>query len=142
MAEEVKKVPRRPSAKELEKILLAKIDKWISEGDTPEEALEKLTVRQYDFLIDRDVNLDNLTMTTEQQQAVKAVMRSARPSGLQYKKKYPESKQELYNGLVDFVKSQGGEIHEREKINFRDLDFTINGVHHRIVLSNPRPKKD
>jgi hypothetical protein len=140
MADE-KKIPRRQSAKDLETALLTRIDQWIKEGCTPEEALEKLTIKQYDFLIDRDVNLDNLTMTSEQQKAVKEVMRSARPTGLTYKKKYPESKQELYRNLVEFVKAQGGVIHEREKMNFRDLDFDLNGVHNRIVLSNPRPKK-
>lgn len=140
--ENEKKAPRRQSKKDLETALLARIEQWIKEGCTAEEALEKLTVKQYDFLIDRDIDLDHLTMTTEQRQAVKEVMRSARPSGLTYKKKYPQDKQEFYNALVDFCKAQGASVHDREKINFRDLDFDLNGVHFRIVLSNPRTKKE
>jgi hypothetical protein len=139
---EEKKVPRRQSKKDLANALLHRLDTWIKEGDSPEEALERLTVRQYDFLIDYGVNLDNLILTTEQQQAIQAITKSPRrlsPNG--YNKKYPQSKQELYSGLVEHLQAQSATIHEREKQNYRDLDFTLNGVHYRIVLSQPRPPK-
>jgi hypothetical protein len=140
---EEKKIPRRQSKKDLANALLQRLDSWIKAGDSPEEALEKLTVRQYDFLIDYGVNLDNLILTTEQQQAIKAITkRPRRLSENGYNKKYPESKQELYNSLVEHVKAQGAMVHEREKQNFRDLDFTLNGTHYRIVLSQPRPPKE
>lgn len=134
-----RKPPRAPSKADLEKALLARLDKWIKEGDTPEEAVGKLTQKQYDFLIDRDIDLDNLLLTPEQQKAVREVKKAHRtcsPNG--YNKKYPEPKQALYRGLVAHLQGLGAEIHPKEKENFRDLDFTVDGTHYRIVLSNPR----
>lgn len=136
------KVPRRSSKADHVKILLEKLENWVADGDTVEQALEKLTLKQYDFLIDQNVNLDSLILSPQQQAAVKAITKSGRPRGLQYQKVYPQDKQDLYRNLVEFIKQQGGEIDPREKINFRDLDFKINGVQYRIVLSNPRPPKN
>jgi hypothetical protein len=136
------KAPRRQSKKDLANALLAKLEEWQKAGDTPDEAIERLTLRQYDFLIDYGVNLDNLILTTAQQNAIKAITkapRTVKPGG--YNKKYPQSKQDLFNALCEFVKAQGGEIQDREKINFRDLDFTIGETAYKIVLSNPRPPK-
>lgn len=133
------KVVRRSSKADRKAELLKRLDQWMREGDTPEEAIEKLTPAQYDFLIDCDVDLDSLLLTPEQQKAAKAVMkapRTCKPGG--YNKKYPQAKQDLYNALVEFVQAHGGEIQPREKANFRDLDFTIQGTAYRIVLSNPR----
>lgn len=139
MADE--KAPRRASKVDREAILLANINKWIESGDTPEQALERLTMAQYDFLIERGIDFDNLILTPEQQANIKAVTRAPRtckPSG--YDKKYPPDKREFYEKLTEFVTSLGGEIIPREKQNYRDLDFTINGKHRRIVVSDPRPK--
>lgn len=133
------KAVRRPSKADRKTELLKRLDQWIKGGDTPEQAIEKLTPAQYDFLIDCDVNLDDLLLSPEQQKAAKAVMkapRTCKPGG--YNKKYPQAKQDLYNALVEFVQEHGGEIQPREKANFRDLDFTIQGTAYRIVLSNPR----
>lgn len=130
---------KRLSKAELKSILLAKVDGWIKSGDTPEDAIGKLTERQYDFLIDQGVDFDALLLTPEQlanAQSIRRAGRSCSPNG--YNKKYPQSKQDLYNGIVEFIKSQGAEIIPREKLNYRDLDFTIEGTAYRIVLSNPR----
>ena len=137
-----KKIPRRQSKQDLENALLKKLDEWIKSGDTPEQALEKLSMRQYDFLIERDVNLDNLILTTEQRAAIRAITKASRtckPGG--YDKKYPQAKRELYQNMVEFITAQGAEVVPRDKQNYRDLDFTLNGTVYKIVLSNPRTKK-
>jgi hypothetical protein len=141
MADE-KKAPRRQSKKDLANALLTKLDEWQKAGDTPEEAIERLTLRQYDFLIDYGINLDNLILTTAQQAAISEIKKAPRvvkPGG--YSKKYPQSKQDLYTALTDFITAQGAEIAPREKQNFRDLDFTLGGIAYKIVLSNPRTPK-
>ena len=141
--DEKAKVPRRPQTKaERIKYLLNLVNKWIKEGHSSEEAVEKLSLKQYDFLINADVDLDALLLTDAQQEAIKAVTRAPRPlfpNG--YKKKYPESKQELYRSIEAHILTQGAVIAPRERENFRDLDFTIDGTAYRIVLSQPRPSK-
>lgn len=130
---------RKLSKAELKAVLLAKVNQWIDEGCSPDDAIGKLTERQYDFLIDQGVDFDALLLTPEQLQNVKEVKRVHRacsPNG--YNKKYPQNKQDLFNGIVEYVKTQGAEIIPREKQNFRDLDFTIQGTAYKIVLSNPR----
>lgn len=132
--------PRRKATKaELVQILLNKVEQWIASGIPPDEAVNKLTMRQYDFLIDQNVNLDKYMLTEEQIEASREVRRAARtckPGG--YNKKYPQSKQDLYNGICSYIQSQGAIIQQREKQNFRDLDFVIGDTHYKIVLSNPR----
>lgn len=139
---EEKKIPRRQSKQDLENALLRKLQEWQNEGSTPEEAVERLSIKQYDFLINRNINLDNLLLTPQQLQAVQIITKAPRPSGLVYKKKYPENKQNLYNNLLDFLKTQGAEIAAKEKENYRDIDFTIAEIAYKIVLSNPRVKKN
>lgn len=107
-------------------------------GLSGEEAVEKLTMKQYDFLIDQDVNLDNLILTPEQRKVVQDIKRCPRRSGMTYNKVYPQNKQDFYNRLVEFVESQGATVLPRERINYRDLDFRLNDTHYRIVFSNPR----
>lgn len=134
-----KQPPRPPSKKDRIDALLARVNGWLAEGNTIDEALEKLTPKQYDFLIDNDIDFDALQFTPEQLKAisqVKKAQRTVKPGG--YNKVYPQSKQDLYNGIVAYVQSQGAEIIPREKTNFRDLDFTIDGTRYKIVLSNPR----
>lgn len=136
---EQKKVPRRQSKADLANALLKKLDDWMKAGDTAEEAVEKLSIRQYDFLVDYGIDLDNLLLTPEQQKAVQEVKKATRtckPGG--YNKKYPQPKQNLFMGIVEHLQTLGAEIHPKEKENFRDLDFTLDGTHYKIVLSNPR----
>lgn len=132
--------PRRKATKaELVKILTGKVEQWINEGIPPDEAIGRLSERQYDFLIDQNVDLDKYLLTPEQIKATHELRKAPRrcsPNG--YNKKYPQSKQDLYNGLVTYIQSQGATIQPREKQNFRDLDFTIGETHYKIVLSNPR----
>lgn len=133
------RTPRRSSKEERKAALLAQFDKWLKAGDTVEEAIERFTPAQYDFLIDCDVDFDALLLTPEQQKAIKAVTkapRTVKPGG--YNKKYPQAKQDLYNGILAYVQSLGAEVTPRAKPNYRDLDFTIQGTAYRIVLSNPR----
>lgn len=137
--------PRKPPQKrltkaELKEVLLKKVSDWINEGIDPEDAVGKLTDKQYDFLIDQGVDFDNLLLTQEQQAAAKSIMASqaGRRKGMKYNKKYPQAKQDLYNGLVAHLLNQGADIVPAERCNFRDLDFTLDGVKYKIVLSNPR----
>ncbi len=121
-------------------ILLKQIADWMEKDRlSGEEAVEKLSIQQYDFLVDYGVNLDNLLLTPEQLKAaseVKRVKRAPSPNG--YNKKYPQEKQDLYSSICKHLEGLGAEIIPREKQNFRDLDFTLNGTKYRIVLSNPR----
>jgi len=121
-------------------ILLKQIADWMEkDGLSGEEAVEKLSIQQYDFLVDYGVNLDNLLLTPEQLKAaseVKRVKRAPSPNG--YNKKYPKEKQELYGSICKHLEDLGAEIIPRDKQNYRDLDFTLNGTKYRIVLSNPR----
>lgn len=124
---------------ELKTELLRRLSEWIDGGSTPAEAVERLTLRQYDFLVDMGVDFDQLLLTPEQiknAQSIKRAPRSLSPNG--YNKKYPQTKQELYNGIVEYLQTQKADIVPREKQNYRDIDFTLNGVKYRIVLSLPR----
>lgn len=141
IADEVKRAPHPPRKKDRVDRLLATLAQYQADGDTPEQAIEKLSVDQYDFLIDYGVNLDNLILTPEQQEAIAQITRAPRPKGLTYNKSYPKERQDLYNTLADCIIEQGGLEVVRNK-NFRDLDFEINGVKYKLVLSNPRTPKN
>lgn len=142
MADTPRKTPPRQSKEDLANALVRIVQKHMADGLTVDEALEKLSMRQYDFLVDyKDgVYLDKLKPETAEEKAVRQSMtradRKTREGG--YNKKYPETKQTIYKGLCEFVRSIGGEIQPKPKENFRDLDFTLEGVHYRIVFSNPR----
>lgn len=142
MAGEPRKTPPRQSKEDLANALVRIVQKHMADGLTVDEALEKLSMRQYDFLVDyKDgVYLDKLKPETAEERAVRQAMakaeRRTREGG--YNKKYPETKQRIFAGLVAYVQSIGGEIQPKAKENFRDLDFTLEGVHYRIVFSNPR----
>lgn len=132
----------RQSKKDLAENLVRIVQRHIASGLSVDDALEKLTIRQYDFLCDYQdgVYLDKLIPETAEERAVRSQMaradRKTREGG--YNKKYPETKQRIFAGLVDYVRDIGGEIQPKAKENFRDLDFTLEGVHYRIVFSNPR----
>jgi len=141
---ENQKIPRKPQTKkERCAYLLNLLNKWVNEGLTTEQAIEKLTLKQYDFLIDCNVDLDNMLLTPQQMEYAKAVKKAERPKFENgYNKKYPESKQEIFNRLVDFLRSQADSVTLPEKVNYRDVDFEINGVKYHIVMSQPRTKKE
>lgn len=134
--------PPRQSKEQLANILVAKCQEFMAQGHTADEAIERLSARQYDFLCDykEGVYLDKLKPETAEEKAVRQSMTRAerKPREGGYNKKYPEPKKNIYAGLVEFVQSIGGTIHPKEKENFRDLDFTLDGKHYRIVFSNPR----
>ena len=130
---------RRSSNKERKEQLLKRLSEWIDGGDTPEQAIEKLTLKQYDFLVEQGVDLDALLLTPEQLANLnKTRPRERRKSPEGYNKKYPEEKQNLYACIKTLFEGMGAEIIPREKENFRDLDFIYNGTHYRVVFSNPR----
>lgn len=132
---------KQPSKKEWANTLLLKLHAELEKGQSPEQALETLTLRQYDFLIDYGIDLDEFVLTAEQRQNITALMKQGAgrptfPNG--YDKKYPKHKVEIYNSISDFLSAQGAEITARHKPNFRDIDFTLNGEKYKIVLSMPR----
>lgn len=119
--------------------LLAQLDAHIKSGISPADAIEKLSLEDYDFLVDAGVDFDSLILTPEQMKVVSEVKRAPRTvkeGG--YNKKYPQSKMDLYNAIAEFVQSNGAEIIPRDKLNYRDLDFVLGNTHYKIVLSNPR----
>lgn len=136
------KAPRRQSKKDMAESIVRIAKSYIAKGLTPDEALEKLSVRQYDFLCDyqEGAYLDQIRPETAEEKAVRSQMatadRKTRSGG--YNKKYPQAKQNLFMSLVEHIQSLGGEVQTKEKENFRDLDFTLDGTKYRIVLSNPR----
>lgn len=104
-------------------------------------AWESLSVKDYDFLIDEGVNPDDVFLTQEQQQAIRETKRAPRPTGLEYKKTYPEARREIYNTVVQTVIEKGGENVLTTK-GLRDIDFMFRGKQFKLVLSEPRnPKK-
>ena len=131
---------KRSSNKERKEILLKRLSDWIESGDTPEKAIERLTLKQYDFLIDQGVDLDALLLTPEQlknlEKGVQPRERRKSPNG--YNKKYPEEKQHLYKCIQILFEGMGAQIIPRDKPNYRDLDFILNDKHYKVVLSEPR----
>lgn len=141
--ETAKKIARRPSKAERANILFNQLEKAIADGLTVDQALEKLTPAQYDFLCGDDFadRLDQLTTTAEQRAATAKMRQIGRESGKPrgpYNKKYSDEKQAIFAALVETVRELGGEIVPRERENFRDLDFHLSGKHYKIVFSNPR----
>lgn len=134
---------RRPSKAERAEILFAQLEKAIADGATVEQAMEKLTPTQYDFLCGDEFadRLDSLTTTKEQREATRQAKQIGREKGQprgHYSKKYSTEKQAIFAELVETVQKLGGEIIPKERENFRDLDFMLSGKHYRIVFSNPR----
>jgi len=132
---------KRPSKAEWANTLLLKLKTALDEGMNPEQALETLTLRQYDFLIDYGVDLDEYVLSPEQRQNIHDLMKKGTgrpqfPNG--YDKKYPKAKVDLYRSIEQFLLEQGAAVTPRQKPNFRDIDFDIDGVKYRIVLSVPR----
>ena len=133
------KQPRRTSNKDRKAAILAKLAEWQAAGCTPQEAAERLTPAQWDFMVDQGVDLDALVLTPEQlANRGKTAKRERRKSPEGYKKKYPEEKQHLYACFRVLVEGMGAEVIPREKENYRDLDFILNGKHYKVVLSEPR----
>lgn len=119
--------------------ILTSLYNMIDSGKSPEQAFESIPLDDYDFLVDTGFDTDQLLLTAEQRKAaqeVKAVKRGLSPNG--YNKKYPIEKQNLYNSVLEHIASIGGIVIPREKQNYRDLDFTLNGKKYKIVISEPR----
>lgn len=137
-----RKSPPRQSKEDLAKALVRICEKHVADGLTVDEAIGKLSPRQYDFLCDyKDgVYLDKIRPETPAEKAARSEMTKADKKVHEggYNKKYPEPKKNLYMSIVQHIQSLGGIVQGKEKENFRDLDFTLDGVHYRIVLSNPR----
>ena len=135
------KQPRRRMTKtEYKTYLMNLMQKWIREENiTAKQALERLTVKQFDFLVESGIDTDKIMLTAEQLKDVTATKRAQRrlsPNG--YNKRYPPDKQHLFHELENLVISQGAIIEPREKENFGRIDFTWKDKKYRIVLSNPK----
>lgn len=137
-----KKIPQRASKKDRLNSILKAVEKWQKEGTKNEEIAEKLTPQQWDFLVDNDIEIDDLILSASQKKVINDIKKSPRPVGLVYNKKYPQEKQNLYNSIAEMLKNKGAKIDNREKQNYRDLDFTLDGIRYKIVLSTPRTKKN
>lgn len=135
---------RRPSKHDRATELLTKVQAEISAGKSIDEALEVLTLAQYDFLCDYlGDELDKVILSPEQQSNIREMMkkgvgRPLFPNG--YEKKYPKFKRDFHAKLVALIVAEGGEIIPREKENYRDIDFIMDGIHQRIVYSVPTKK--
>ncbi len=130
---------RKPTNAARKAELLKKLSDWIDEGCEPTDAVERLSTEDYDFLVEQDVDLDALILSPEQLKnlhVTRKIERTVKAGG--YNKKYPQAKQDLFNGIADHIREIGGEIIPKDKENYRDLDFTLHGTHYKIVLSNPR----
>lgn len=145
MAEQVpyESKQKRPSKKEWANSLLKKLQAALDSGKSGEEALETLTERQYDFLIDYGIDLDEIILSPEQRRNIGELMKKGAgrptfPNG--YNKKYPPAKRAFFNKLTNFIIEQGGEIRDRPKCNYRDIEFDLDGVFYRIVYSAPTKK--
>lgn len=141
MSEVYESKAKNPSKKEWAEQLLRKVEQALDSGKTPEQALETLTIRQYDFLVEYGVDIDEYVLTAEQRKNIAELMqkgagRPTFPNG--YDKKYPKAKRDFYELLVEFIEAQGGEIEPREKVNYRDIDFVHDGNKYRIVFSSPK----
>lgn len=142
---ESKETRRKMTTAEYGAYLMSRIHKEIDSGKPPNIAVETaITSKQYDWLCDHDFDLDTFTLGSEKAKNAKEFSNSNRTRRLSpegYKKKYPETKQGLYNGIVAHLKENANaEIIEPAKMNFRDIDFTVNGTLYKIVLSMPRKK--
>ena len=129
---------KQPSKAELFNILKDKLEKEKAKGKSGEECLEILTLKQYDFMCDYaesyiDSFLSNSTSATS---TGEKRQRRLSPNG--YNKIYPQEKMDLFNAICSFLNEKGATIIPKEKENYRDLDFELNGKHYKIVLSNPR----
>lgn len=136
------RVYKKFTPEEHKEFLIQKIKDAIASGITGNDALEVLTEREYDKLVDWDVNIEELIYSADQLQDIKGERRSnaprrAFPNG--YNKKYPQYKQDLYNSLVEFLRDNiGAEIVPRDKQNFRDIEFVVEDRTYKLVLSMPR----
>lgn len=137
------KSPRRKlSVAEYGKLLMDKVHKELENGLSADKAIEKaLTPTQYDWLIDHDFDLDNIILSKEQLDNVKALSRKSHTRRLSpegYNKKYPKEKQALYELVKTAIEENGGLVTCPEKANFRDMEIDWQGNKYKIVLSQPR----
>ena len=132
-------MPKPSSKKDLANALLQKLEDWQKQGMTAEQAVEKLSIKQYDFLVDYGIDMDKFVLSPEQIKAIHIVgkrERSCSPNG--YNKIYPQDKMELYDSICQFLEMQGYSLEKPEKANYRDLVLSKNGKTYKIVLSVPR----
>ena len=132
-------MPKQMSKAEYADFLKKKLQAEKAKGTPPDKCLEILSEKQYDFLADYDDFLD-VFMEAKPLNAsnIGGEKRQRRLSPDGYNKIYPQDKIDLFNAISSFLNEQGATIMPKPKENYRDLDFTLNGKHYKIVLSNPR----
>lgn len=117
------------------------LESYVAQGETKQQAIEHLTDKQFDFLVDYGYDTDQWTCTPQEIANAKEVRKQQRTRSLSpngYNKIYPQAKMDLFNAISQFLIESGATIQPKEKENYRDLDFMLNNVHYKIVLSNPR----
>jgi len=123
--------------------LLNCVANWQRQGMTEMEAISKLSLKQYDFLIDCGIDFQSMQLSENQQLAVSAITRNPRPvfpNG--YQKRYPKGKQDVYSSIVKCLEEMGASVNAPEKCNYRDIEFSISDVTYKLILSIPRTKKE
>ena len=132
-------MPKQMSKAEYVDFLKKKLLDEKAKGVPPEKCLEILTDKQYDVLADYDDFLDVFTANKPLNASnVGGEKRQRRLSPDGYNKIYPQDKIDLFNAICSFLNEKGATIIPKQKENYRDLDFNLNGKHYKIVLSNPR----
>ena len=113
--------PRKKLSKaELVQVLTGKVEKWIAEGIPPEEAVGRLTDKQYDFLIDQDVDLDKYLLTADQikEKAMgyfnKAVQRKGVDTSKPFKSEGPEDQTRDWKKERERQEARQGIKHEKK----------------------------
>ncbi len=134
----MEKIPVVPNKKSRMQKILSAVNSNIETGMSAEQAIEKLSIEQYDFLIDNNINLDEMLLTSEQIETANKIVRSPRPVGLSYtKRNHTPALKEVYETITKAVKNLGVEEIQQSS-NLRDLSFTKGGVKYKVVLSRPR----
>ena len=117
------------------------LENYVAQGETRQQAIGHSSIKQFDFLVDYGFDTDQWTCTAEELANAKEVRKQQRTRSLSpngYNKIYPQAKMDLFNAISQFLIESGATIQPKEKENYRDLDFMLNNVHYKIVLSNPR----
>lgn len=148
MSQSEERIPRRASKKDQAKRYFEELQKALAKGDTVEYVLEhRIPPDKYDLIVDYfGEELDALTLSAEQKDAIASVKRDAAgrptfPNG--YKKPYSDKfRVQAYDAIIAALQEIDAEIVPRDKVNYRDIHFILNGSDYDITLSKRRKNKE